>query len=183
MNISEDMENMRNRIASIQARLRELGGGQPALEDAQGNFRQILAATGKAGSSRRLPVPANIDALISQAADEAGVSPSLLRAVAQVESRFNPRAVSSRGAMGLMQLMPGTANDLGVRDPFDPAENLRAGARYLRQQLDRFGGDERLALAAYNAGPGAVQRYHGVPPFSETRRYIENVLSLTDGVE
>ncbi|ACX52402.1 Lytic transglycosylase catalytic [Ammonifex degensii KC4] len=102
--------------------------------------------------------------------------PGLVEAVARAESGLNPRAVSRAGAMGLMQLMPGTARALGVTDPFDPVQNVEAGARYLRQLLDRFGGDLRLALAAYNAGPGAVERYRGIPPYPETQAYVEKVL-------
>jgi soluble lytic murein transglycosylase-like protein len=108
-------------------------------------------------------------------AEEASLDPALVAAVAAVESGFNPRAVSPAGAVGVMQLMPGTAAELGVSDPFDPAQNVRAGARYLRNLLDRFGKLE-LALAAYNAGPGAVERYGGIPPYRETVEYVKKVL-------
>ena len=111
--------------------------------------------------------------LIRQHATQHRVRPDLVRAVIQVESAFNPRAVSPKGAMGLMQLMPATAKQFGVIDPFNPAENIRAGVSYLRQLLDRYDHDEQLALAAYNAGPGAVDKYGSkVPPYKETQNYV-----------
>ncbi|MBF0159874.1 MAG: lytic transglycosylase domain-containing protein [Magnetococcales bacterium] len=118
---------------------------------------------------------ADMQRMVQQVAHDEGVDAALLTAVVANESSFNPRAVSHKGAMGLMQLMPGTASDLGVRNPFDPEENLRGGARYLRAMLERFN-NLRLALAAYNAGPNHVVQYQGVPPFEETRRYINRVL-------
>jgi soluble lytic murein transglycosylase-like protein len=101
---------------------------------------------------------------------------ALVKAVIKAESAFNPRAVSRKGAQGLMQLMPDTARELQVYDPFDPYDNLQGGVRYLRRMLDTFGGDVTLALAAYNAGPGLVQRSNAVPPYPETRTYIRRVL-------
>lgn len=121
------------------------------------------------------------DALISDAADRHGLPAPLLKAVMAAESNFDPAAVSIRGAMGLMQLMPATARDLLV-DPSDPAQNIEGGARYLRRLHDRFGNDLVKVLAAYNAGPEAVRRSGGaVPPFPETQAYVERVLKLYEG--
>jgi soluble lytic murein transglycosylase-like protein len=112
---------------------------------------------------------------ITAAAQRHGIDPALLAGLVRQESNFNAAAVSSAGARGLTQLMPGTAAGLGVTDPTDPAQALDGGARYLKQQLDAFGGDVTKALAAYNAGPGAVQRYGGVPPYAETQAYVQKV--------
>ena len=114
--------------------------------------------------------------LAQQIAVEEGVDPDLFMRLVEAESSFDPNATSSAGAIGLTQLMPGTASDLGV-DPTDPEQNLRGGARYLKQQLDSFG-DPRLALAAYNAGPRNVRKYGGVPPFKETQAYIDRILGM-----
>ncbi len=125
----------------------------------------------------------NLDAYkaeIAAAAADFGVDTALLRAVIHAESAFNPMAMSNKGAQGLMQLMPGTANDLGVTDAFDVAQNIRGGARYLSQLLRNFNGDAQLATAAYNAGPGAVQKYRGVPPYDETQVYVQRVATLRD---
>lgn len=125
--------------------------------------------------SSTAPVSA-FDELVSQYAARHALRPELVRAVIQVESGFNPRAVSPKGAMGLMQLMPATARQLGVRDAYDPADNIRGGTAYLRQLLDRYAGNEELALAAYNAGAGAVDRYgRQVPAYRETREYVKKV--------
>lgn len=112
---------------------------------------------------------------ISAASHEFGVDEALLRAIIHAESAFNPRALSVAGAQGLMQLIPGTARDMGVLDAFDANQNIRGGARYLALLLRNFNGNERLAAAAYNAGPGAVQKYNGVPPYDETQVYVERV--------
>lgn len=135
--------------------------------------RALPAAPG--GTQNPGQVPADILPLIRQAAQANGVDPALVAAVARAESGFNPSAGSPAGAQGLMQLMPGTARGLGVTDPFDAAQSANGGAKYLRAQLDRFG-DPSLALAAYNAGPGAVTKYGGVPPYQETQTYVQRVL-------
>lgn len=126
------------------------------------------------------PVPAtrsyhDIDGLIRKIAREDGVDPALVRAVIRVESNYNPRAVSRKGAQGLMQLMPGTADRFGVPNPFNAEENIRGGVKYLKYLLNRFGGNLRLALAAYNAGENSVDRHGGVPPYRETTSYVEKV--------
>src|SRR5688500_505606 len=114
--------------------------------------------------------------LVQEHSQRQSLRPELVRAVIQVESGFNPRATSPKGAMGLMQLMPATARELGVVNAYDPAENIRGGTTYLRRLLDRYDGDERLALAAYNAGAGAVDRYgRNVPPYQETRDYVRRI--------
>jgi hypothetical protein len=187
-------EGIRRRIAEIESRIEEKSGGNAPLEGAS-------EFSGKMGATLRGEIggKANFDAglrpwnpfgdgtrvergevaeLIENAAKEAGVDPALFDALVATESAYDPNARSRAGALGLSQLMPGTARMLGVENPLDPAQNLRGGASYLAQMLQRFGGDPKLALAAYNAGPGAVDKHGGVPPYEETRKYVERVLGL-----
>ncbi|PYQ55027.1 MAG: transglycosylase [Acidobacteria bacterium] len=124
----------------------------------------------------------DLAALAEAAARRHALDPELVRAVVAVESDFHADAVSSKGAQGLMQLMPATARALGVKDAFDPAQNLDGGARHLRALIDQYGGDVKRALAAYNAGPGAVARHGGVPPYAETREYVRKVLRRAQAV-
>jgi soluble lytic murein transglycosylase-like protein len=133
-----------------------------------------LASTASTGQSA-LPAGTPYGAEITAAAQRNGLDPALLAGLIKQESGFNPNAGSPAGARGLTQLMPGTAAGLGVTDVSDPAQSLEGGARYLAQQLATFGGDVTKALAAYNAGPGAVQRYGGVPPYAETQAYVQKV--------
>jgi soluble lytic murein transglycosylase-like protein len=126
-------------------------------------------------SGRDGPRARSYDRLIERFADHLGVPAALVKAVVKAESNFEPSAVSPAGAQGLMQLMPATAQDLGVDDPFRAEDNISGGTRYLRAMIDRYG-DWRHALAAYNAGPQAVDRYDGIPPYPETQEYVERVL-------
>lgn len=127
------------------------------------------------GESARPASRVQIDALVEQAARQHDVDPKLVHAVIRQESSYDPFAVSSKGAMGLMQLLPATADRFGVQNIFDPAENVRGGVQYLRHLLDRYNGDPSLTLAAYNAGEGAVDRYGDVPPYQETEEYVRKV--------
>jgi soluble lytic murein transglycosylase-like protein len=126
--------------------------------------------------------PGDIDSAIEQAAARHNVDPNLVRAVVKVESNFNPNAVSRKGAMGLMQLMPSTARQLKVKNPFDPEQNVDAGVRHLKQLLESYDGDIKLTLAAYNAGAGAVARSSGVPHYAETQNYVRRITNLYYGV-
>jgi len=133
----------------------------------------LLAGAGSEASVRR--PPRAYRGLIEAAAAQHGVSPAVVEAVMAVESSFNPRALSHKGAMGLMQLMPHTASRFGVKDAYDPAQNILGGTKYLSFLLKLFGGDIDLACAAYNAGEQAVQRHGGIPPYRETRQYVEKI--------
>jgi Transglycosylase SLT domain len=141
--------------------------------------RQSAAAKVVASDSGgEMAMPGDVDAAIEQAAARHNVDPNLVRAVVKVESNFNPNAVSRKGAMGLMQLMPATARQLKVNNPFDPQQNVDAGVRHLKQLLESYGGDVKLTLAAYNAGAGAVARSSGVPHYAETQSYVRRITSL-----
>ena len=153
---------------------------RPLVEGAR-SFPTAAASTVRTTSPIQVPARDGFDELIRRHADAHQIRPDLVRAVIQVESAFNPFARSPKGAMGLMQLMPSTAARMGVRDPFDPAQNIRGGVAYLRQLLDRYHQNEELALAAYNAGPVAVAKYGStIPPYRETRNYVKKIKTVTE---
>lgn len=145
---------------------------KPRAGDQAYSVHETTSVKAAGGSTTR---SAPYEASITEHARRQQVAADLVRAVIQVESAFNPVAVSPKGAMGLMQLMPATARELGVRNPFDPDQNIRGGVAYLRQLLDRYNGNVELALAAYNAGMGNVEKYGDVPPFKETKKYVKKV--------
>jgi soluble lytic murein transglycosylase-like protein len=176
------------RISQLEAMIASASAGSPspATSSASAGFGDQLAqattasatsstaTTGTESGSGSVPY----EQLIGAAASKYGIDPAVLKGLIKQESGFNPSASSPAGAQGLTQLMPGTASSMGVTDLHDPAQSIDGGAHYLKMQLDRFGGDYSKALAAYNAGPGAVQRYGGIPPYSETQNYVKNVLAF-----
>ena len=185
------IEAIGTRIAEIQAKTAALLGSPVAADGA--GFDQAMASVtspaAPAGPAAAGAVAPTADvgsgavpnaAEIEAAAAKHGIDPALLKALIKQESGFDPNARSPAGASGLTQLMPGTAASLGVTNPLDPAQAIEGGAKYLKQQLDAFGGDERKALAAYNAGPGAVQKFGGVPPYEETQQYVTKVLGYAE---
>jgi soluble lytic murein transglycosylase-like protein len=134
-----------------------------------------VPTTSKFRLYRRDGKSVSIDSLIRRFADQFQLDAALVKAVIKVESDFNPRVISHKGAQGLMQLMPETASEVGVSNPFDPSESIYGGSRYLRRMLDTFNSNLDHALAAYNAGPSIVRKYGGIPPFEETRNYVKRV--------
>jgi soluble lytic murein transglycosylase-like protein len=155
--------------ALVQAALAGEGGGSATQSDSDG----IAVAP---GAPAMVP-PEQIDQLVNSNAATWNVDPNLIRAIIANESGFNANATSPVGAQGLMQLMPSTASGLGVSNAYDPEQNVWGGTRYIKGLLDRFNGNVPLAVAAYNAGPGAVEKYSGVPPYAETQNYVQNVLA------
>jgi soluble lytic murein transglycosylase len=145
-------------------------------------YNEAPAQRARRYSNKLVDIPdPSIQISIDRHSADQSLDPQLVRAIVQVESGYNHRARSHKGAMGLMQLMPATASQLRVSDPYDPDENVRGGTQYLRHLVDRFAGRLDLAVAAYNAGPGAVERYNGIPPYRETRDYVKRVLALYQG--
>ena len=177
---------------SVNVRPAALNQGQPLNQSSAQTFEQLLATAKDSEVSKQGAVasPSNVpygkgekdfEGLIKSASTKYNVDEDLIRSVMRQESGFNPNAVSVCGASGLMQLMPETAKDLGVKNIMDPEDNLMGGVKYLRQMLDRYDGNKTKALAAYNAGPGNVDKYGGVPPFAETQNYVKNILAMYDG--
>ena len=169
-------ESIARQEASVRQQALQQGDDFFVLSGPERALRRFAGAASQS-SCEALPM-STVDDLVADAARRESIDEKLLRRVMQQESEFRPCAVSSKGAMGLMQLMPATAQEFNVADPFDPAENIGAGARLLHELLVRYNGDVTLALAAYNAGPAAVEANHGVPPFAETTDYIRAILSL-----
>lgn len=175
------------RVQQLRALIEQASAGAPPTAgQGTGGFASALQA---ASTATATPVAysaatggegGQYDALIAQAAQRNGVDPAILHGLIQQESGFDPNARSGAGASGLTQLMPGTASSLGIANPLDPAESIEGGARYLSQMMSRFGGNTSDALAAYNAGPGAVQQYGGVPPYAETQSYVSKVLGYAE---
>ncbi len=182
-------QGVQARIREIQSRMQELfeNENEPVRTESRNtrSFAQMVNWSNRAQRELIRPLSVqwsnlNVDLqslkqIAQSAAQEFNLDEDIFMALISAESAWNPNAVSPKGAKGLAQLMPNTARALGVADPFDPVQNLRGGARFLRQMLDQFGSYE-LALAAYNAGPGAVRRYNGIPPYAETQNYVRKIL-------
>jgi soluble lytic murein transglycosylase-like protein len=184
------LESVMSRVSQLQAMWAAASGGAPAPPPATSFSSALARATPTAAASlattasttatptstsSSLPAGTPYAAEITAAAQANGVDPALLAGLVKQESGFNPTAGSPAGARGLTQLMPGTAAGLGVTNVLDPVQSLNGGAKYLKQQLDAYGGDVAKALAAYNAGPGAVKRFGGIPPYAETQNYVRIV--------
>ncbi len=176
MDIAGDLAAVTQRIAQITGETFTQAPAPVAAASSPSFASMVSDAMNQPSSAPATVPPAQLESLVGTSASAYGVDPALVKAIIANESDFNPKATSRTGAQGLMQLEPGTAAGLGVTDAYDPAQNISGGTRYIKGLLDRFHGDLRLAVAAYNAGPGAVMKYNGVPPYAETQAYVSNVL-------
>ncbi len=179
MTVFGDIAAIETRIAQITQSFAFAVAPAPALIRSKAEDFSAVVRHAESGIAKMriiLPAPGEIDRLISANARAWQVDPALVKAIMANESGFNPRATSRTGAQGLMQLEPGTAAGLGVSNAYDPAQNIRGGTQYIKGLLERFHGDMYMAVAAYNAGPGNVEKYGGVPPYAETQNYVVNVL-------
>ncbi|HEX5308107.1 MAG TPA: lytic transglycosylase domain-containing protein [Solirubrobacteraceae bacterium] len=184
--LAGDAQAAAQRVAQLRALIEQARTGEaattPATANVQPSFAESLRAAGAVPASTPTTTTGGqaggeYEALVQQAAVRNGVDPAVLHGLIQQESGFDPSSTSSAGAQGLTQLMPETAASLGVTEPLNPAQSIEGGARYLSQMLAQFGGNTTEALAAYNAGAGAVRQYEGVPPYPETQDYVEKVLA------
>ncbi len=164
-----------------------MSANETSTKEAENNSVKLPEITSISSFSTTTNALPDFDDIIKSEAAKNGVDENLLKAVIKTESGFNPNARSGAGAMGLMQLMPTTAQSLGVLDPYNPAQNVEGGTKYLKKLLSKYEGNKEMALAAYNAGPGTVDRYGGIPPYKETQNYVKKVLAheakLNGGLE
>ena len=165
------------RINMIESKIQSLDS---TVQKPSNDFQKILESSVQNKKDPKSVSRNEIDNLITKYADKNGLDEAFVKAVINQESGFNPNATSHCGAMGLMQLMPSTAQGLGVKNAYDAEQNIEGGTKYLKGLMDRFGNDKQLALAAYNAGPNAVKKYGGIPPYQETQNYVKKVLSKYD---